>query len=176
MNEESTQAVEEQAADQESTGKEAKELERARREAANYRTKLRESEERLKELSPLAEQYRAAQDAQKTEAQKLAEQLQTLQSKLAEQERAAAQAQKLATLTRLATKAGVDPDLVEFLDVSKLDLADEKAIGAVFAKLGSKSGVSASNPGRGGTGGETDEEMRRYYLGGERGRTTIFGG
>jgi DNA-binding protein H-NS len=68
-------------------------------------------------------------------AQKLAEQLQMLQRQLAEQEAAAAQAQRLATLTKMATKAGIDPDLIEYLDTSKLDLANEKAVNEVLAKL-----------------------------------------
>lgn len=154
----------------------AKELERARREAATYRTKLRETESQLKELQPLVDQFRAAQDAQKTDAQKAIERAAELERRLAEQETAAAAAQRQAALTKLATKAGVDPDLVDYLDTSKLDLDDEKSTLAVLAKLATRAPAAGSNPSRDGSAKPSADELRAELFGNRRGRTSIFGG
>lgn len=159
-----------------SDDKTAKELERARREAATYRTKLRETESQLKELQPLVEQFRAAQDAQKTDAQKAIERAAELERRLAEKEAAAAAAQRQAALTKLATKAGVDPDLVEYLDTSRLDLDDEKATLAVLAKLATRAPAAGSNPSREQSGKPTADELRAELFGNRRGRPSIFGG
>ena len=167
----------EQAAEQDSTDhdKTASELARARKEAANYRTKLREMEAKWKEAEPVLSQFQAQQDAQKTEAQKLADQLQTVQRQLAEQEAAAAQAQRLATLTKMATKLGVDPDLIEYLDTSKLDLANEKAVNEVLAKLVTRAPAAGSNPNRDNSNVETPEQRRLRLF--QRGsHSTLLGG
>jgi len=171
------QVGDEQAAEQDSpeNDKMDAELARVRKEAANYRVKLREIEAKWKEAEPVLSQYQAQQEAQKTEAQKLAEQLQALRQQLSEQETAAAQAQRLATLTKMATRMGVDPDLVELLDTSKLDLADEKAVNAVLAKLVMRAPATGSNPNRAGSDAET-LDARRARLFQRNSRSTLLGG
>lgn len=158
--------------------KTAKELERARKEAANYRTQLREMEGKWKEAEPVLAKFREQEEAQKTEAQKLAEQLQALTAQLAEKDAAAQRAQRETQLTRLATKAGVDLDLVPYLDLSKLDLDDEKAALEVLGKLAAarQTASSASNPSRGNATGISDSELRSLYFEGGRNKPTIFGG
>jgi hypothetical protein len=82
-------------------------------------------------------------------------------------------------VTRLATRAGVDLDLVPFLDLSKLDLADEAKALEVLGKLATARSTAngASNPGRSGAAGMSDAEKRAFYFdGGARNKTTIFGG
>lgn len=160
------------------SSKMASELERARKEAAKYRTELREMQNRWKEAEPALAQLQERQAADKTEAQKVAEQLAALQKQLADQSAAAQRAQREAALTRLAVKANVDPDILPYLDVSKIDVDDEEAALGVLGKLASvrKAATAASDPGRGGPAKPSDEELRAYYLGGQRSRSTIFGG
>lgn len=155
------------------------ELERARREAASYRTKLRETEAKLKEAEPVLAEYQKAQDAQKSEAQKAAERAQAAEAKVQAAEAKAQRAERVAIATRLAAKAGVDPDIVPYLDVDKLDLDDEKKALDILGKLASAKGASAggaSNPGRSGASGTSDDELRKLYFGGGGNRPTIFGG
>ncbi|MCA9366870.1 hypothetical protein KC887_01230 [Candidatus Kaiserbacteria bacterium] len=156
-----------------------KELEKARSEAADRRIKLRETEAKLKELEPLAEKARQAEEAQKTEAEKLREQLEAAR---AEQQKAQAEAEikdKRLVLLKLATKAGVSPDVVELLDLSKLDLDNEDATLATL-KLFSQNKVTgggASNPAGTQNTGPTDNELRFQYFGaGRSNRGLIFGG
>lgn len=78
-----------------------KALEKANREAAGYRTKLREVE-------PLAAKARELEESQKTEAQRLAEARQ-------EAEQRAAQAERDALRYRVAVAKGIPADLVDFL-------------------------------------------------------------
>ncbi len=166
------------AEEQASSAKEESELARARKEAANYRTKARDFETQLNELKPLAEQFKASQEAQKSEAQKLADQLSAANKLASDNQAAAERATRELQVTRLATKAGVDPDLVPFLDLSKLDLADEKAALEVLGKLAAARSTAngASNPGRNGGSGQSDAELRQFYFGGARSKPTIFGG
>ena len=168
-----------QAEDQASSAKEASELERARKEAANYRTKLRDLEAKWKEAEPVLTQFQQQQDAQKSEAQKAMDRATEAERKAAEQTAAAERSQRELQVTRLAIKAGVDLDLVPYLDLSKLDLADEKAALEVLGKLAAarQTANGASNPGRGGATGPNDAELRGLYFGGGgRSKTTIFGG
>lgn len=180
MSEETTQAV---ATDAETPAvdaqdKTASELERARREAANYRTKLREAEARLKETEPLVTQFQQQQDAQKSEAQKALERTAQLERELAERDSAIQRIQRETAALRLATKAGVDPDLVGLLDLSKIDLDDEKAALETLGKFASaqRAASNASNPGRTGPAGASEDELRALYFGGGRNRPAIFGG
>jgi len=168
----------EQADEQASSAKAVSELERARKEAANYRTKLRELEGKWKEAEPVLVQFQQQQDAQKSEAQKLAERLAEAERKAADSESTAQRAMREAKLVRLATKAGVDPDVAGLLDLSKLDLDDEKATLETLGKLAAarQTANGASNPARGGAQGETDDELRKFYFGGGRNKPTIFGG
>lgn len=174
------QAGGEQAEEQASTAteKEASELERARKEAAKYRTQLRDLEGKWKQAEPVLAEYQKQQEAQKTEAQKLADAIADAKRQAAESQTAAERAQRELQVTRLATKAGVDLDLVPFLDLSKLDLEDEPKAMEVLGKLAAarQTANGASNPGRGGAQGPTVEELRDTYFGGGRNKPLIFGG
>ncbi len=174
------QAGNDAADEQASSAKEESELKRARDDAAKYRTKMRDLEAQLKELSPLAEQFKASQEAQKSEAQKAMERVAEAERKTAESIATAERAQKELAVTRLATQAGVDLALVPYLDLSKLDLTDEKAALEVLGKLATARTTAngASNPARNGATGMTDKELRDTYFngGGPRSKTMIFGG
>lgn len=78
-----------------------KELERARKEAATYRTKLREVE-------PLAERARELEESQKSEQQKLME-----RAEAAEAERK--RLESAVTRLRVAAKNGIPEDLADML-------------------------------------------------------------
>lgn len=152
----------------------AKYVEGLRAEAAKYRTQLRETQTQLKELQPKAQQFDQLQEAQKTQEQKLQERLAALEADLAAKAAEAEAAQKRTQLTRLATKAGVDPDLVELLDLGKLDLTDEKKVLEVLGRFARVAGGAQVKPG-GESGKETEAEMRARFFGG-RSQTMIFGG
>lgn len=169
--------AEEPAEDQASLGND--EVTKLRSEAARWRTKLRDTEKTLNELKPLAEQFRATQDAQKSEAQKALEERDAARAEVAQAKAEALRAQQETKLTRLATKAGVDPDVAALLDLSKLDLDDEKAALETLGKLATarQTANSASNPARSGAAGPSDDQLRNHYFGGgARSKTTIFGG
>lgn len=168
--------MDEAAEDQVSPGTE--DVAKLRQEAARWRTKLRDTEKTLNELKPLAEQFKATQDAQKSEAQKALEERDAARAEVATAKAEAARAVQEAKLTRLATKAGVDPDVAALLDLSKLDLDDEKAALETLGKLANarQTANSASNPARNGAAGPSEDELRQYYFGGGRNKPTIFGG
>jgi hypothetical protein len=132
----------------------------------------------VKQAEPVLAKYKELEDAQKSEAQRLSDQLAAANKLAADNLAAAQQAQREAQVTRLATRAGVDLDLVAYLDLSKLDLTDEKAALEVLGKLATKSATasSASNPGRTGAAGADDAELRKIFFGGGRNQPTIFGG
>jgi chromosome segregation ATPase len=160
--------------------KTASELERARKDAANYRTKLRELEGKWKEAEPVLAEYNQAKENAKTETQKLADQLAEATRKAQESDNAAQRAVREAKAIRLMTKAGVDPDLLDIIDLNKLDLDNEEEALKQLAKLPSASAKqtanSASNPGRTGAAGADEAELRRIFFGGGRNQPTIFGG
>lgn len=145
-------------------------------------SKLREEikglKAQVKSAEPVLAKYKELEEAQKSEAQKLADQLAAANKLAADSQAAATQAQREAQVTRLATKAGVDLDLIAYLDLSKLDLTDEVAAMAVLGKLATarQTANSASNPARSNGGKETDDELRSFYFGGARSKPTIFGG
>jgi chromosome segregation ATPase len=124
-------------------------VKKLRDEAAGWRTKYRGAETVVKELTPIAEQYQQQQEAAKTEAERMAEQLAGLQAKLAETERQATESARRAAVIALASKAGVNSDVVELLDLSKIDLEDEEAALTTLGKfkVPNSVGQSASNPG-----------------------------
>lgn len=133
-----------------------------REEAKTYRQQLRQAQDAIKELTGKA-----------GESGELAEKLAELQAQLTAQAAAVEAAQKAAQLTRLAAKAGVDPDLAAMLDLSKIDLADEKKALEVLSKIGGGKGAQA-RPGIAGNGTPTDAEMRALVYGGRK--PGIFGG
>ncbi|MFC0547052.1 hypothetical protein [Kutzneria chonburiensis] len=91
------------------------ELRQARKDAANYRTQVRE-------LEPLAEKARAAEDAQKTESQRLQESLTARESELS------ALRTEL-TRSRVLKQFGLPDELGEFI------AGDEDAMKAAAERL-----------------------------------------
>ena len=122
-----------------------------REESKKYRLRAKEAEAQLGELRPLAEKAKQLEDAQKSEAEKLAQRMADMQRELEAAQTAATRAAQAQRLTTLAAKAGVPPDILPLLDVSRFDLEDEEATLALLAKLkptNQPSGGAASNPAR----------------------------
>lgn len=148
-----------------------------REEIKQWKSKASASDAKLKEAEPVLSAYQQQQEAQKTEAQKAAEQRDAARAEADKAKADAALARKEAAATRLATKAGVDPDLVQYLDLSKLDLEDEKGTLEILGKLAAaRNPAGASNPARNGANGAGDAERRNKYFGDGRDKVTIFGG
>jgi hypothetical protein len=135
-----------------------------REEAAEWRVKFKETQTQLKDLT-----------AKSTDATQLTERLTALEAELAQKAAAAEAATKQAQLLRLASKAGLDPDVAMLLDIGKLNLEDEKAALDVLSKFATKSRGQQVRPGAAGAGSETEAELRKRYFGGQS-KTTIFGG
>jgi len=95
------QEGEEQTAEELSPDVLRKQLEKARKEAANYRTKVRE-------LEPLASKAKELEEAQKTESQKLAERAEAA-------ERTASEAQRELARFRVLSEVALPPELHEFV-------------------------------------------------------------
>lgn len=142
-------------------------VQKLRQEAAAYRTQLRDVQAQLGEVQPLAEQYKQAQQAQKTEAERMAEQLATFQAQLDAAQKEADTARKQARLTTLATQAGVSADVLPFLSITAFDLDDEEATVSALRKLAAPraSGGPVSNPANGAKA-ETPQERRARLFGG----------
>jgi hypothetical protein len=134
-----------------------------RDEAAKWRTQLREAQAALKEATAAAGENRT-----------LADKLAGLEAQVAEKAAAADRATKEAQLVRLAAKAGVDPDVAALLDLSKVDLSDEKKALELLGKLRTAS-ASQARPGVTGAGSDSEAELRARYYGGAR-KSSIFGG
>jgi len=121
-----------------------KQLNDVRAEAAKYRTELNEKTAEIDALKPLAEQAaklaeeeKTKNDAKKTEMERMAEQMEALQSQVTASQQAAEAMTRLNAITKLAHSAHVPDDVLEMLDLSKIDVADpETAVKqlAVFAK------------------------------------------
>lgn len=98
-------------------------LARANREAVNLRAKLKKLEPlaaRVKELEPLAAKAKELEDAKKSEVEKLNDQLAAVQVEL--------QGHQVAAIRRdAASKAGLDPDLAEFITAADEETALEQA-------------------------------------------------
>lgn len=135
-----------------------------RDEAAEWRVKFKETQQQLRDLS-----------AQSTDSAKLTERLAALEAELATKAAAVEAANKQAQLVRLASKAGVDPDVAALLDIGKLDLTNEQAALDVLGKLSRAAGGQQVKPGAAGAGGMTEADLRKQYFGGQS-KTTIFGG
>ncbi len=144
-------------------------------EAAKWRVRVRDLEAQLTALKPKAEQFDQLQESQKTEAQKLTDRIAALEADLQTKATAADRATKEAQLIRIATKAGVDPDVASLLDLSKIDLSDEKAAIEVLSKFAKPTANSAQvKPGAVGATGLTEAELHARYFGGSK--PMIFGG
>ena len=145
-------------------------------EAAKWRTKFRELEAQVKALEPKAAKFDELQEAQKTEAQKMADQLATLTAQVAQAQAQADAATKQANLLRLASMAGVDPDVALMLDISKIDLTDDAKALQTLGKFAKPTNGAQVKPGQVGNTGATEDELRKMYLGGGKPKTLIFGG
>lgn len=156
-------------------GADAKQDEKLAAEAAKWRLKVRELEAQLKDITPKAQQFEQLQESQKTAEQKLAERIAALEAEVQAKDAAAAKAASEAQLLRLATKAGVDPDVAALLDLSKIDLSDEKAAIETLSKFAKPTANGAQiKPGAVGATGMTEADLRTRYFGASK--TTIFGG
>ncbi len=123
-----------------------------RAEAAKYRTEAKTAKSQLSQLQPLADKAKQLEEANQSEAEKLAQKLAEMQTKLDVAQAAAERATAVQKLTTLAAKAGVSSDILPFLDVSKFDLDNETETLATLAKLkttaAATNGGSPSNPSR----------------------------
>lgn len=154
------------------------EIQALRAEAAKWRTQLRDAQGQLKELSPLAEKAKLLEDAQKTEAQKLAEQMANYQQQLNQLQAEKDAVSKRNQLLTMASKAGVNPDILPLLDVNAFDMSDEAATLEALAKLAPIKGVNGgnvANPSRLPNQNLTDDQLRKEIFG-NAGKTSIFGG
>jgi len=151
-----------------------------RQEAASWRSKLRDAEGKLKDLTPKAEEFEKLTEAQKSAEQKLSEQLAKMQAELDRRTVESEASAKRAAVLKMAIKVGADPDVVELLDLSRLDLTDEETTMATLAKLAPAAraaGGNTANPGRNGANAkETDGELKDRFFGGGRSSSKIFGG
>ena len=144
---------------------ESKEVSKANAEAAKWRVQFRETEAALK-----------AMQAQAGDNKALGDQLAKLQADLAAKGAEAEAAQKLAYAMRVAAKAGVDPDIVAMLDLSKID-PDEKKASEQLAKLAGAGRGAQVKPGAINNNGDTDAELRQMFFGhGGPRKSSIFGG
>lgn len=157
-----TVAVSEPARDAEPKTFSADFVQDLRREAANYRTQLRDAQAALKKL----------QDGQ-ANVEELRAQLAALETSLAEKTAAADKATREATVLRLAP--GIDPDVLNLLDLSKLDLSDEAKARATLARLAAPAQTTQAKPGSVGNTGLTEAELRERYWGSSGRKATIFG-
>lgn len=139
-------------------------VQQLRDEAAKWRTQFREVQTQVKELTGKA-----------GDSEKLGERLKALEAELAQKTAAAETATKQAQLIRLATKAGVDPDVAALLDLSKVNLEDEAKALEVLAKFAKPATGQQVKPGAVGATGLTDAELRQRYFGGQQ-KSSIFGG
>ena len=164
------------AAAQDDAGKtfDAAYVAKLRQEAANYRVKYQEAKTQVDALAPKAQEFDKLAESQKSDQQKLTEQLATLQQQVATAQQQAQAAQAQANLLRLAAKAGVDPDVANMLDITKLDLSDDAKAIEALGKFAAKT-PSASQVKPGTIGGATEAELRAQYFGGKS-KTMIFGG
>lgn len=144
-----------------------------RNENAKYRQRAKEYEAQVKDLSPKAAELEKMRQSQMSDVEKLTAQVTELQERLAATSAAAERAQKEAKLVRLATQAGVDPEVASLLDLSKVDLDDEDTALKTLSRLsGPKPAATASNPAR---GQAPSDELLRQWKENVGKTTTIWG-
>lgn len=174
-----------QTGDQASTGSTSQaggrdfeaEIKALRDEAAKWRVQAQDTKKKLGELEPLAAKAAELQNAQKTEAEKLAERLAQMESQLAQSKAQAEAADRQRKLIALAAKAGTPVELLDYLDASKFDLDDEKGTLEVLGQLARQKATaagSASNPARGNAA--ISDADKKALLYGTDNRNMIFGG
>lgn len=144
--------------------------------SADYVKALREEAKQtrlqLKTVSGELEQLRTVAGDSKA----LQEQIGKIGADLAKAQADAVSASQRADLVRLAVKANVPIELAEMLDLSKLDLTDEKKALEQLGKLGVRGTQSPQvKPGATGSNGMTDADMRAAINGANR-SASLFGG
>jgi len=154
------------------------EIAKLRAEAAKWRTQFRDAQKQVKEYQPLAAKYSELEEANKGEAQKLADSLAAMQTQLAQAQANATRADNERKLTVLATKAGVPADMLNYLDVTKFDLDDADAtLEALSALVPAKTANSgaAANPARQSVGVDGLTPAEWYKQQQQGGQSYIFG-
>lgn len=139
-----------------------------RAENAKHRTNASALKTQVAEMQPLAEKYQQQEEAQKTEVQKALDELAGMRTQLDAANAAVDLANKQQTLLAMASKAGVNADVLPLLNVSAFDLDDEaKTLEAlkVLARPGN-SGGGASNPAGKGSQIETMKDKENRLFGG----------
>ncbi len=147
------------------------EIAKLRKEAAGYRTKYQEWKAKAEGFEPLAAKAQELEQAQLSEAEKMAKRVAELETALADKEAAFTAAERSHRFATLAAKAGVPADIAELIDISKFDLDDEaaalKSLEALAKMAKPQATVGPANPGRGQSGAVSDEEMRELIFGGK---------
>ena len=115
------------------------EIAKLRKEAAKWRTQLREAEAQIKELNPLVEQFKERQQAEMTEAEKLKIELEELKTARQAAETEAKRAQLMAY--------GVPESAVELVNVDALNWGDRDALKEQIAAFTAKPAPQAMTPG-----------------------------
>lgn len=148
-------------------------VQKLRSENAKYRQRAKDYEAQVKELSPKATELDKLRQSQMSDVEKLTAQVTELQERLAASSAAAERAQKEAQLIRLATEAGIDPEVAQLLDLSKLDLEDKENALKTLSKLAApKPAATASNPARGQT---PSDQLLNEWMDNVGRKSTIFG-
>lgn len=156
------------------------ENEKLRKENASRRIQNRDLTSELETLKPLAEKFTELEEAKKSEEQKLREQLEALKQEKLQAEQTALIAQRQAKLSTLAGKAGVDVELLQFLDLSKFDFDNEDSILETLERFKPKvqkpSGGKEVNPQANGNNAVSEADLiNEYFRLGGRNAGSAFG-
>lgn len=156
----------------------AEELKKVRAEAAKHRTEKQALAAQVADLAPKAQRLQEAEDAQKTEAQRLADSMAKMQAELQAAQQRAALAEKAAAFTRLAAKAGVQAEVADMLDLSKFDLGNEAEVIEKLQKLApTQPPAPAGKPSApGGAKADAPAAAASYFRRAGQGVERIFGG
>lgn len=147
------------------------------REIRQRLTRERQKYADYDELKAAAARLAEIEEANKTDAQKAADELARAKAEAAAAKAEVARARAEVRLITLAAKAGVDSELAAALDLSKLPEDDDEALEWLGKFAAPKSsGGGASNPAGVPAGGLTEDEMEQRLFGGTRNRPMIFGG
>lgn len=155
------------------------ELAKVRAEAAERRVKLKEREKQIAELKKKAKKLDEIEESEMTEAQRLQKELEQLQAANEARERELETVRMETKLLKIASSLGIDPEVVTLLDVSKLDLDDEKAVAEKLKLLvpaKQNNGGGPSNPSTEGNSPFSEEALQERFFSGRQGRSPVFGG
>jgi len=119
-----------------------KQLDAARADAAKYRTAARDGKATIETLTPLADKAKEMEESQKSELEKLTDKLAAMQLQVETGQAAVEAVQRQNKVQALAYRANVPDDVLQMLDMSKIDVDDpEEAVKklSVFSKPSSSS-------------------------------------